>query len=94
MHGYRARCARHTDKGGGRIPRVRERTHKQWAHDADLKGNRTEPAERTDCVEWRTSRRRKGTSGQDNPQHALRGARGKRETTGGGLGELASPPPP
>ena len=54
----RARCARHTTKGGGeRTPRERERTHMQRARGDYQKGNRTELAERTDRVEWRTSER-------------------------------------
>ena len=54
----RARCARHTTQGGGeRTPRERERTHMQRAHGDYQKGNRTERAERTDRVEWRTSER-------------------------------------
>ena len=55
----RARCARHTTQGGGgeRTPRERERTHTQRAHGDYQKGNRTELAERTDRVEWRTSER-------------------------------------
>ena len=52
----RARCARHTTQGGGeRTPRERERTHTQRARGDYQKGNRTELAERTDRVEWRTS---------------------------------------
>ena len=55
----RARCARHTPQGGGggRTPRERERTHTQRARGDYQKGNRTELAERTDRVEWRTSER-------------------------------------
>ena len=53
-----ARCARHTTQGGGeRTPRERERTHTEWARGDDQQGNRTERAERTDRVEWRTSER-------------------------------------
>ena len=55
----------------------------------DQKGNRTEPPERTDDMEWRTGRRREGTPGQDNPQHALRGTRGQ----GGAQGEKREPAP-
>ena len=52
------RCARHaTQGGGGRTPRERERTHTQRARGDYQKGNRTEHAERTDRVEWRTSER-------------------------------------
>ena len=54
----RARCARHTTQGEGeRTPRERERTHTQSAHGDYQKVNRTEHAERTDRVEWRTSER-------------------------------------
>ena len=54
----RARCARHTTKEGQeRTPRERERTHTQGARGDNQKGNRTEDAERTDRVEWRTSER-------------------------------------
>ena len=54
----RARCARHTtQEGGERTPRERERTHTKRAHGDYQKGNRTERAERTDRVEWRTSER-------------------------------------
>ena len=53
-----ARCARHTTQGGGeRIPRERERTHSKGTRGDNRKGNRTERAERTDRVEWRTSGR-------------------------------------
>ena len=40
--------------GGARTPRERERTHTQRARGANLRSNRTEPAERTDRMEWRT----------------------------------------
>ena len=43
--------------GGGRTPRERERTHTKRARGDSQKGNRTERAERTDRVEWRTSER-------------------------------------
>ena len=53
-----ARCARHTTQGGGeRTPRERERTHTKRARGDYQKGHRTERAERTDRVEWRTSER-------------------------------------
>ena len=53
-----ARCARHTtQEEGERTPRERERTHTQRARGDYQKGNRTEDAERTDRVEWRTSER-------------------------------------
>ena len=44
-------------RGGERTPQERERTHMQRARGDYKKGNRTELAERTDCVEWRTSER-------------------------------------
>ena len=54
----RARCAHHTTQWGGeRTPRERERTKTQRARGDYKKGNRTELAERTDPVEWRTSKR-------------------------------------
>ena len=43
--------------GGGRKPRERERTHTQRTRGENQKGNRTEPAERTVRMEWRTSER-------------------------------------
>ena len=53
-----ARCAPHTTQGGGeRTPRERERTHTKGTRRDYHKGNQTERAERTDCVEWRTSER-------------------------------------
>ena len=53
-----ARCARHTTQGEGeRTPRERERTHTKGTRGDYQKGNRTERAERTDHVEWRTSER-------------------------------------
>ena len=51
-----ARCARHTtQRGGERTPRERERTHTKGTRGDYQKGDRTERAERTDRVEWRTS---------------------------------------
>ena len=54
-----ARCARHTTQGGGGewTPRERERTHTKGTRGDYRKGNRTERAERTERVEWRTSER-------------------------------------
>ena len=53
-----ARCAHHTTQGGGEwTPRERERTHTKGKRGDYQKGNRTERAERTDRVEWRTSER-------------------------------------
>ena len=43
--------------GGGRTPRERERTHTKGTREDYRKGNRTERAERTDRMEWRTSER-------------------------------------
>ena len=43
--------------GGERTPRERERTHTKGPRGDNRKGNRTERAERTDRVEWRTSER-------------------------------------
>ena len=54
-----ARCARHTtQRGGERTPQERERTHTKRTRGDYRKGNRTERAERTDRMEWRTSERR------------------------------------
>ena len=47
----------HHPGGGGRTPRECERTHTQWARGNYQNGTRTEPAKRTDRVEWRTSER-------------------------------------
>ena len=53
-----ARCARHTtQRGGERTTRERERTHTKGTRGDYRKGNRTERAERTDRMEWRTSER-------------------------------------
>ena len=53
-----ARCGRHTtQRGGERTPRERERTHTKRTRGDYRKGNRTERAERTDRMEWRTSAR-------------------------------------
>ena len=43
--------------GGARTPREPERTHTQRTRWENQKGNRTEPAESTDRMEWRTSER-------------------------------------
>ena len=51
------RTPHHPMGGGGRTLRERERTHTQRARGDYQKGNRTELAERTDRVEWRTSER-------------------------------------
>ena len=78
----RARCARHTTQGGGkRTPRERERAHTQRAPGDYQKGNRSEPPECTDRVEWRTSERGSGTPGQDGPPHAARDTRGGKGET-------------
>ena len=71
--------APHQPGEGGRVPtpRERERTHTQRTRRADLRGDRTEPAERTDCMEWRTGGRRKGTTEWDDAPHTLLGTRGK-----------------
>ena len=45
------------EEGGGRTPRESERRHTQGAHGEYQKGNRTEPAERTDRMERRTRER-------------------------------------
>ena len=43
--------------GGAQTPRERERTHTQRTRGEIQKGNRTEPAEHTDRMQWRTSER-------------------------------------
>ena len=43
--------------GGARTPQERERTHTKRKRGENQKGNRTEPAERTDRMEWLTSER-------------------------------------
>ena len=72
----------HHPGGGEQTPRERERTHRQRACGDYQKGNRTELAERTDRVEWRTSERGLGTPGRDGPQHAARDTRGAMGETG------------
>ena len=47
----------HHPGGGGADTANRERTHTKGTHGDYRKGNRTERAERTDRVEWRTSER-------------------------------------
>ena len=76
----RAVCApRRPGVGGeGRVRRESTSAHTR-------KGHRTEPAEHTDHMEWRTGRRREGTPGRENPQHAPQGPGGKggaRTSTG------------
>ena len=44
-------------RGGARTPREGEHTNTQKTRGEYQKGNRTEPAERTDRMEWRTSER-------------------------------------
>ena len=75
--------------GGGAYVEGARGTHKQGTRGADPKVNQTEPAERTDHIEWRTGRRREGTPGQDNAQHAPRGTRGQ----GGDQGWKQEPAP-
>ena len=55
--GVRAPHQPREEGGGARTPRERERTHTQRAHGKNQRGNPTEPAERTDRMEWRTSER-------------------------------------
>ena len=51
-------CARHTtQRGRERTPRERERTHTKGTRGDYRNGYRTERAERTDRMEWRTSER-------------------------------------
>ena len=72
----------------------RERTHQQEARGADLKVERTEPADRTDRMEWRTSRRGDGTPRRDNlPEAAARSA-GEGEGAREGRGNRHLPQPP
>ena len=51
------RDARATPPSGERTPRERERTHTKRTRGDHQKGSRTERAERTDHMEWRTSER-------------------------------------
>ena len=51
------RDARAAPPSGERTPRERERTHTKRTRGDHQKGNRTERAERTDRMEWRTSER-------------------------------------
>ena len=51
------RDTRATPPSGERTPRERERTHTKRTRGDYRKGNRTERAERTDRMEWRTSER-------------------------------------
>ena len=55
-----ARATR-TQAGGARTRREHMHTHTQQTRGADPKGTRTEFAERTDRMVWRTSRQREGT---------------------------------
>ena len=68
--------------GGVRTSRERERTHTQRTRGEYQKGNRTEPAERTDRMEWRTSDRGQGTTRRDGPQHTAQDTRGRKGETG------------
>ena len=94
--------APHPPGGGGwaRTPREHEGTHTQRARSADL--NRTEPAKRTDRMEWRTRRRGERTPRRDDPPQAPRGGQGKRggqmrdarTSTGPDPPDLPRAPPP
>ena len=77
--------APHQPREGGeaRTPSERERTHTQRTHGENLKGNRTEPAERTDRMEWRTSEREEGTPRQDSPPHTAQETLGGKRKQGG-----------
>ena len=68
--------------GGARTPRERERTHTQRTRGEYQKGNRSEPAERTDRMEWRTSERWQGAPGQDGPPHKAQDTRSGKGKTG------------
>ena len=70
------RTPHHPGGAGERTPRERERTHTKGTRGDYRKGNRTERAERTDRVEWRTSERGQGTPGRDGPPHTARNTRG------------------
>ena len=74
-------------EGEARTPREQKRIHTQQTRGADLKGNRSEPAERTEPIEFRTRRRREGTPGLHNLEHAPREMRGR----GGAQGETQEP---
>ena len=83
----------HHPGGGERTPRERERTHTQRARGDYQKGNRTEHAERTDRLEWRTSERGEGTPGRDGPPHAARETRGRKGETGETQHQVPVEPP-
>ena len=80
--------------GGARTPRERERTDTQRTDGEYHKGNRTEPAERTDRMEWRTSERGKGTPGRDGPPHTARETRGGKGETEMTQHPAPAPTPP
>ena len=80
--------------GRARTPRERERTHTQRARGADLRGDQTEPAERTDGMEWRSGGRGEGTPGWDDVPHTPRGAPGKATGRGRDAGTSTGPNPP
>ena len=73
--------------------RKRECKCTQRARGAYKKGNRTETAECTDHIEWRTNGPWHGTPGRDNLPHTPRRVR-QRDNYGGGGGRAAAPGPP
>ena len=76
-------CQTNQGRGGGAwTPRERERTHTQMTRGEYQKGNRTEPAERTDRMEWHTSDRGQGTPRRDGPPHTAQDTRGGKRETG------------
>ena len=88
----KVRAQKGRGREGTRTPRECERTTTQWARGAHQKGSRTELAQRTDHLEWHTSRRGQGKcrSGDTHPLHAQRRARGggMKMRTGRGVAPL------
>ena len=81
-----AKCTRHTSQwrgGGTRTPRKRERTHTQRTRGEYQKGNRTEPAERPDRMEWRTCEQVQGTPARNGLPHTARTGGAGRGRRGG-----------
>ena len=85
--------APHRPGGGGKLG-VHEGTRTQRPRSTYRKGYRTEPAECTDRMEWRTGRRGKGRPERDAPQLAPRGARGKGGGQRGDARAGTGPDPP
>ena len=80
---WEGRAPNSNERGGARPMRVREHTNIQRTRGAHGRGNGIEHADRTDHMEWRTSRRRQVTAGWGNPLGAAPGI-GGRDNKGGG----------